>query len=136
MTRPHRKKRKLTPRLPAYLRRPSNARALEAMEAGAVLVLHGRTAPLEHVAELPSAIPRPDEELERKSLWENLSEEAAFIVSLVVNTPAEAAEVVLNDMGEPTKGRIMRYLVHDEGWDRSLVVRTFAELRAFTEALE
>lgn len=80
--------------------------------------------------------PLPDEEAHRTLLRESLTDEARFVVELLLDTPAEAIEFLYS----PVQSRLRKwglysYLRKVTGWRAPTVRRVFAELEEYVEVL-
>ena len=81
---------------------------------------------------LASSISSPEEECERSLRIGGLTEDAQFIIGLVVDTPAEALQYLYAPLrGQTSRTRLFRYLYKVMGWDKSKIQNTFSELAEY-----
>lgn len=81
-------------------------------------------------------IRRPDQELTSKIEDFNLSEEARYVINLVLETPAEAVEFLYAPIGEyVVRGRLLKYLRNQLGWTPRKVRSVFMELAEYVEEI-
>ena len=91
----------------------------EAMAAGA------------HVVTFPA----PDEVADRWSRRNSLSEEALYVIDLILNGPAEILEAICTPARkQPSKSLIRKYLKR-QGWSKEAVASTMDELKAYVGEL-
>lgn len=78
------------------------------------------------------SIPRPDELVEKTSTFEGLSQESQFVLSLILETPAEAMEYICTPVhGRVTKSLLFRYLRNMLKWNEKKVRKVFGELAVY-----
>lgn len=77
--------------------------------------------------ELQSNSPTPEEEYFKKSMFEQLSNDAKFIVNLALDTPKE----LVSDFGRLSKTLLRRYLRYKEKWTVKRVELAIAEITEY-----
>ena len=78
----------------------------------------------------------PDEYTGKILDYEALSEEARYVVGLVLETPGEALEWITTPIHQRiTKSRVGEYLQRVLGWPPKTVQQTFLELADYTKGL-
>ncbi len=81
-------------------------------------------------------IPNPAEVMEQKSTKESLSEEALFVLDLILNAPLEILELISSEHRHTiTLTRIAKHLRNTKGWDITYIEQTFKELKTYVGAL-
>ena len=82
-----------------------------------------------------SHIQAPDEYTESRLCYEGLSEEAQYVVNLVLETPLEAVDFITTPIQERiTKSRLGKYL-RGLGWPSDTVQGAFKELATYTRGM-
>ena len=80
--------------------------------------------------------PRPDKYTEQVMAHDGLSEEALYVLDLVLNTPREVLGLIATPIQEQiTKRRLEGYLRRAVGWKPEVVRKVFGEIANYTEAL-
>lgn len=147
--RPHKARveaKAVKPRLPGYLRKKSSEGQLHNFLAGAFayrpdcMASYDTTSEMElnAVSERTCTIrmPRPDQLAEKKSALDALSEEARYVVSIILNTPLEIIELITTPSTEMiTQKRIGEYLNKHEGWDQDKVESVLGEVHSYVSEM-
>lgn len=122
---------------------------LWAFQAGATAMLPSSYIHIDHLddagehglvpdesAHTMCSIPTQEEVFEKKSLCEGLSEEALYVLNLVLQAPSEILELIATPKQKNiTKRRVGKFLKY-QGWPPKKVRLIFEELATFTEGLE
>ena len=79
---------------------------------------------------------RPDHETAKITAFENLSEEARFVMDIVLRTPADAAEYICSATTDAvTRKGVVKYLRRILEWDEVRVRGVFSELADYVKQL-
>lgn len=85
---------------------------------------------------LQSSVPSPEEEAERSLRMGGLTDDARYVVDLIVNTPIEAIQHLHTPLRTHTsRTRLARYLGRIVGWEGHKIQRVFRQLEAFVGEL-
>lgn len=134
----------LSPLLPLYLQQPSRPRDLAAWDSMGrignqhLLDIHSPETSLPDRPQdsCTTYIPRPDEELEHRSLLEELSEEAKEVVAIILEAPGDVLQFIASPVrGKITTSRLAGHLRRSLGWPPEKISRTFRELEQYANDL-
>lgn len=68
----------------------------------------------------------------RKELLQSLSDEAKYLITIVLDTPDDFIECLCGMNGEPKRTRIIAFL-NVSGWKQKKISKTFKELHRFVK---
>ena len=74
--------------------------------------------------------PTPEEMIVKKDQLEKLSEEARFVITLCINTPAELVELITTPLGKITR-RTLRTFLTKKWRSPQKIARVFSEIQEF-----
>lgn len=78
----------------------------------------------------PSKDPTPEEVITKKDQLEKLSEEARWVITLCINTPAELVELIATPLGKITQ-RTLRTFLMKKWRSPQKITRVFSEIQEF-----
>lgn len=78
---------------------------------------------------------QPDRVTERRLIWSGLSEEARYVINLILSGPAEALEVIMTPKRKAITQSAIRSHLHQRGLPRKAVNATMDEITEYVRAL-
>lgn len=86
-----------------------------------------------HLIESPYREHYPDIALMAKDALNELSEEARFVVNILLSTPAEILSIIGTEPPKMIRGKIRDHL-KEQGWASPAIWRVFKEIKSFVKA--